>query len=82
MENILKQKNLISSNGVVWAVHNVKSLLAPMWLTWPASSSYSGGCSSKSTDWIDPPIGPPIRFFNKLNVIKTHRCRHERNTRN
>ena len=37
----------------------------PMGLSWPSSSSYSGGCYRKSSDWEDPPRGPCANDYRK-----------------
>jgi hypothetical protein len=49
----------IGYSGRVWAAYNASPILTGMGFNWAASASYAGGCSSKSTDWTDPPIGPP-----------------------
>ena len=93
MKTLLKQRTGFVPMGLTWIVnlgynlfvrmaHHIAPKIKPMGLNWAVSSSYSGGCLTRSSEWSNPPQGPTIRFFNKLNVIKTHRCRHERNTRN
>jgi hypothetical protein len=42
--------------------HHMTSKINPMGLNWPSSSSYSGGCHRKSSEWEDPPTGPTYYF--------------------
>lgn len=52
--------------GVVWAAYNRVNLFSPMGFSWAESSSYSGGCYRRASEWEDPPTGPTNDYRKKV----------------
>jgi hypothetical protein len=52
----------------MWMEHHLACKIKPIGFIWPASSSYSGGCYRKSSDWEDPPTGPTNDYRKRVTM--------------
>lgn len=48
-----------------WVAYHLAAKVKPIGLDWPQSNSYTGGSSTYSNEWADPPVGPPIKIYFK-----------------
>lgn len=49
----------IGYDAFVWVEHYLRCKVRPLGYSWPQSNSYTGGNTTYSTEWADPPVGPP-----------------------
>jgi len=60
----------LARTSVCWAAAHRGHEIMAQGYTWSQSSSYSGGCPCRSSDWADPPLGPPS-LLSLLNPCVT-----------